>query len=137
MAADPRIARFVEEYTLDWNGTQAALRAGYSPNGVRVQASRMLARPNIQQAIRKKQAQLTERLKITKETIIRGLLETIEMAREQGDAQAIIGAAAEINRMLGFYPTYKRGTEALSMSDGADLQCLSDTQLLALIKRLR
>lgn len=28
MATDPRLARFVEEYTLDWNGTQAALRAG-------------------------------------------------------------------------------------------------------------
>lgn len=33
---------------------------------------------------------------------MRGLLETIGLAREQGDAQAMIGSAAEIDRMLRF-----------------------------------
>ena len=134
MATDPRIARFVEEYTLDWNGTQAALRAGYSPNGVRVQASRMLARPNIQAAIKRKQAELAKRVEIRREDIVRGLLETIKLARSQGDAQAMIKAAAELAKLLGFYPSDKRRTEALSGSDGDDLRSLSDAQLLALIK---
>lgn len=46
----PRQHRFVAEYMLDLNATQAALRAGYSPRSARVTASRMLTKANIQDA---------------------------------------------------------------------------------------
>ena len=39
---NPRQAAFVREYLVDLNGTQAAIRAGYSPNGADVQAIRLL-----------------------------------------------------------------------------------------------
>ena len=35
-------ARFVEEYLVDLNGKQAAIRAGYSAKAAEVQASRLL-----------------------------------------------------------------------------------------------
>ena len=35
--------RFIEEYLIDLNATQAAIRAGYSPKTANEQASRMLA----------------------------------------------------------------------------------------------
>lgn len=41
-------AAFVREYLKDFNGTQAAIRAGYSPNGARQQASQLLTNPAIQ-----------------------------------------------------------------------------------------
>ena len=47
----PKQARFVEEYLIDLNATQAAIRAGYSPKTARVQASRMLANVNVQEAL--------------------------------------------------------------------------------------
>ncbi|CAN0439980.1 unnamed protein product, partial [Laminaria digitata] len=50
----PKEASFVEEWPVDLNGTQAAIRAGYSPNGASVQASRLLAKPKIQAAIKKR-----------------------------------------------------------------------------------
>jgi hypothetical protein len=31
LALDPKRRRFVEEYRVDWNAKQAAIRAGYSP----------------------------------------------------------------------------------------------------------
>ena len=40
--------RFVEEYLTDFNGTKAAIRAGYSPKGARFQASRLLANVDVQ-----------------------------------------------------------------------------------------
>lgn len=42
-----RVPRFVEEYAKDRNGTQAAIRAGYSPNGAHVTACRLLNDPKV------------------------------------------------------------------------------------------
>ena len=38
----PKIGRFVDEYQVDLNGTQAAIRAGYSERTAAQQASRLL-----------------------------------------------------------------------------------------------
>lgn len=43
--------RFVEEYIVDFNGYQAALRAGYSPRSASVQAIENLGKPNIAKAV--------------------------------------------------------------------------------------
>lgn len=46
-----RVYRFVEEYAKDRNGTQAAIRAGYSPKTAGEQASVLLKNPKIQELI--------------------------------------------------------------------------------------
>ena len=43
----PQWRKFADEYCRDFNGTQAAIRAGYSPNGAGVQAHHLLRKPNI------------------------------------------------------------------------------------------
>lgn len=43
--------RFVEEYLIDLNATQAAIRAGYSPKTANEQASRLLANVSIKSYI--------------------------------------------------------------------------------------
>lgn len=43
--------KFCEEYMKDGNGTRAAIRAGYSPNGASVTGSDLLANPNISEKI--------------------------------------------------------------------------------------
>ena len=47
----PLQQRFVDEYLVDLNGTQAAIRAGYSPDTARQMASENLSKPYIQIAI--------------------------------------------------------------------------------------
>lgn len=42
-----RVPRFVEEYAKDRNGTQAAIRAGFSPNGAENTAWRLLSDPRV------------------------------------------------------------------------------------------
>ena len=44
----PKQQAFVREYLIDYNATQAAIRAGYSPNTARVTACKMLTKANIQ-----------------------------------------------------------------------------------------
>ena len=43
--------RFVNEYIIDLNGTQAAIRAGYSPATAKSQASRLLTNVNVRAAV--------------------------------------------------------------------------------------
>lgn len=46
---------FVYEYSIDLNGTQAAIRAGFAEKSANVTAAQLLTKPNIQLAVRKEQ----------------------------------------------------------------------------------
>lgn len=60
-----RRARFVAEYLIDQNATQAAIRAGYSAKTARFQASRLLTDANVQAGIAAGQQKIAERLSLT------------------------------------------------------------------------
>lgn len=47
----PKIKRFCEEYIKDLNGTQAAIRAGYSSHTANEQSSKLLAKVNVKNYI--------------------------------------------------------------------------------------
>jgi phage terminase small subunit len=51
VALNPKRAAFVREYTQDYNATQAAIRAGYSPRSARVTGTRLLADAAIQREL--------------------------------------------------------------------------------------
>ena len=61
--------RFVQEYRIDGNGTQAAIRAGYSAVGAPTQALRLLNNADIQAALAKSQNRAARRLEISAERI--------------------------------------------------------------------
>ena len=62
--------RFIEEYLVDLNATQAAIRAGYSKKTATVMGSENLRKPYIAAAIQEAQAKLGERTKVTQERVI-------------------------------------------------------------------
>lgn len=74
-ALEPRQQRFVREYLIDLNGTQAAIRAGYSPNAANEQASRLLANAKVQRAIREGQDKLQAKLEVNAERVVQRLAE--------------------------------------------------------------
>lgn len=55
----PKREQFVIEYTIDFNGTKAAIRAGFSVKGARQTASRLLANVDIQEAIKERILELS------------------------------------------------------------------------------
>lgn len=73
MTLSPKQQRFVDEYLIDLNGTQAATRAGYSPKTANEQAARLLAKVSVAQAISDAQAKLRTRTGITQERVIQEL----------------------------------------------------------------
>ncbi|SUU98749.1 Terminase small subunit [Avibacterium paragallinarum] len=72
--------RFVEEYLIDLNATQAAIRAGYSKNRASELGYQLLQKTTVQQAIEAAQNKRAERVQITQDDVIRMLLENIEVA---------------------------------------------------------
>lgn len=66
----PKQHRFVQEYLVDLNATQAAIRAGYSPRTARSVGSENLTKPDIASAIQTAGAQLAARTGITAERVL-------------------------------------------------------------------
>ncbi len=65
--------RFCDEYLIDLNATQAAIRAGYSPKGMNKRVSRMMANEGIQAYIKERQKELEERTEITQDSVLHEL----------------------------------------------------------------
>lgn len=70
MALTDKQRRFVDEYLVDLNATQAALRAGYSEKTCNEQGSRLLANASVKKAIHLAQAKRAERLEITADKVL-------------------------------------------------------------------
>lgn len=65
--------RFVEEYLIDLNATQAAKRAGYSEDSAGSIGHELLKKPEIQLAIQEAQKARSERTKIDQDWVIKRL----------------------------------------------------------------
>jgi phage terminase small subunit len=65
--------RFCEEYVVDLNATQAAIRAGYSEKTANEQGSQNLAKLSVQEYIKELQQQLSEKTGITAERVLQEL----------------------------------------------------------------
>ena len=63
-------ARFAQEYLIDLNATQAAIRAGYSENGAGQSAHKLLKKTEIAAAIQERRKELIEKVRVTQEMIV-------------------------------------------------------------------
>ncbi|MFP6783691.1 terminase small subunit [Pseudomonas sp. FW306-2-2C-D06B] len=73
MALTAKQQRFVDEYLIDLNATQAAIRAGYSPKTADQQASRLLTNVKVRQYLAQRQGERAERTSITQDMVLREL----------------------------------------------------------------
>ena len=71
----PKQSRFIEEYLIDLNGKQAAIRAGYSAKTAEAQAARLLRYVKVQQALQTAIEARTKRTEITADRVM------VELAR--------------------------------------------------------
>ena len=62
--------RFVQEYIIDLNARQAAIRAGYSPKTAGAQSSRLLTNVNIQDEIAKAMEDRGKRTGVTQDRVL-------------------------------------------------------------------
>lgn len=69
-ALNARHQRFVDEYLVDLNATQAAIRAGYSRGSAKVTGHRMLTNANVAAAVRLAQEERAQRVGITQDEVL-------------------------------------------------------------------
>lgn len=65
--------RFCEEYMIDLNATQAAIRAGYSPKTAQEQSARLLSNVMVQNRIAQLQAEQSRRTGVSADRVVREL----------------------------------------------------------------
>ena len=137
--------KFCEEYLVDLNATQAAIRAGYSERSARQIASDMLTKHDIQDYIAERQAALTEKTLITTEWVVKRLKEIsdrcmqsepvmirtengmIESGEYKFDSSGANKATELLGRHIGIFEKDNKQKAA-----PADMSKLSDEDLLKL-----
>lgn len=70
LALNPKQQRFIAEYLVDMNATQAAIRAGYSARTAKQQGSRLLTNADVVAALARKQAKIAGKLEMTAERVL-------------------------------------------------------------------
>lgn len=100
---NPKQARFVEEYLLDLNGKQAAIRAGYSEKTADAQASRLLTHVKVATAVAAGLKARSERTEITQDYVLTGLRTEAEFKGEGATSSARIRAYELLGKHLGLF----------------------------------
>lgn len=75
----PKQKRFVDEFLIDLNATQAAIRAGYSEKTAGSIGSENLTKPEILDALSRAKAERCARTEITKDLVVQELYETYKI----------------------------------------------------------
>ena len=73
VALTARQSRFVDEYLIDLNATQAAIRAGYSEKTAKSQGQRLLTNVDIESAIQQRMKDREQRTEVTQDRVLREL----------------------------------------------------------------
>lgn len=73
MALTAKQERFIAEYMIDLNATQAAIRAGYSPKTATEQASRLLTNVNVCEKVEDEQKKRAGKCGLDAEWVLRRL----------------------------------------------------------------
>lgn len=83
MSLTPKQQRFVEEYLVDLNATQAAIRAGYSAKTANEQGARLLAKASVSQAVAEAQAKRSEQVGIDAAYVLRQAVKLHERCMQE------------------------------------------------------
>jgi phage terminase small subunit len=105
MALTDKQMKFVDEYMVDMNATQAYLRAGYkcTEEAARVSASKLLTNPNIVAEITTRQEKLQEKTELTAEWVLNELADNHRLAKQMGDMAPSNKALELIGKHIGMF----------------------------------
>ncbi len=131
MSLTPKQARFVEEYLLDVNATQAAIRAGYSCRTAGQVGFENLKKPEIAAAIEGAMKDRERRTQITQDEVIQGLRTEAKFEGQGSSHGARVAAWAHLGRHLGMF------TDNVNLGPKPEITDLTDDELHDIILRSR
>lgn len=107
---------FCEEYLIDLNATQAAIRAGYSKKTASVTACENLTKPNVQEYLQELQAARSERTEITADYVLNTIKETVDEARADRDRNSTLRGCELLGKHLKLFTDKMEFEGKLGMS---------------------
>ncbi len=113
----PRQRRFVDEYLVDLNAQQAALRAGYSKTTARAQASRLLGCVGVREAVDAAIAERSAGTWLTAQWVLENLRANYEAALEAGNHAAVNKSLELLGKHRGMFKDVKEHTGSISLLD--------------------
>lgn len=117
----PKRRRFVEEYLVDLNATQAALRAGYAPRSADVTAARLLGNARIAEALVTAQKARSERTKVDADAVLTRL--AAEVNADMNDLYDASGSLKPVREWpLIWRQGLVAGIETIKGRDGVTIQ---------------
>lgn len=78
----PKQQRFVDEYLIDLNATQAAIRAGYSEKTAYSIGHENLRKPEIQKAITEAQQKRAKRVELSQDYVVESVIDAMERCKQ-------------------------------------------------------
>ena len=99
----PKQERFVAEYLVDLNATQAAIRAGYSDKTASSQGERLLRNVEIAKAVKVAQIRLAIRAERSAAEVLKDIQEVTIDARAAGDVRSALKGLELEGRHLGMF----------------------------------
>lgn len=114
---NPKQSQFCEEYLIDLNATQAAIRAGYSPKTAGIKGFQLLKIVKIQERVAELKAKRQNRVEVTQDEVLQGIKDNVEMAKE--DKQC--GAINKSYELLGKHIDMFVDRTAIQNADGSNI----------------
>lgn len=115
----PKQEAFVNEYLIDLNATQAAIRAGYSARTANEQGARLLTNVSVRSAVVAAKAERAERTKINADWVLQSLAE--EKTADLADLYDDSGGLKPVKEWpMAFRRGVVVGVETVMERDGSD-----------------
>lgn len=93
-------ARFVEEYLVDLNATQAAIRAGYSEKTAYSQGQRLLKHAEVSRALAEGSQQRSDEVGLTVDQILSGIADIALTADRNADRLKALELAGKYRKLF-------------------------------------
>jgi phage terminase small subunit len=127
----PKQKRFVQEYLVDLNATQAAIRAGYSPRSAKQHADVLLSKPHIAAAVAAAQAARSQRTEVDIDYVVKRMVEIDQM-----DVLDIMNDAMELKPVSEWprvWRQYLSGFDLAEMFEGRG----EDRDMVGILKKIK
>lgn len=129
-----KMKEFVKLWAQGETILSAAIRAGYNDGGT--YAYRLAKDPAILKIYHREKEAYAAAVGMTRQKVMEGLLEAVEMAKIQADPTAMIAGWREVGKMCGYYEPVKKQID-VNITGNVVMQRLnklSDAELLKLIE---
>jgi len=99
----PKQQRFIDEYLIDLNATQAAIRAGYSEKTACSIGEENLRKPDIKQAIQERMAARSKNTEVTQEWVVKALKKNYLEASADKEFSAVNKSLELLGKHVGMF----------------------------------